>query len=159
MVAQSKALRPLILIRSAERAETVALSAERNVGRSFSLRHDARRQPCASFHAKGLQGNIQGVFCRRCFVKSCVISTLFRNGLPRQSLPSALFLSFPLLPLSDFRSSPCAEASKASMDCLNRHDYDRDKCLDFFQAYRDCKKAWVRPIIPSSSPYRPRHAR
>ena len=35
------------------------------------------------------------------------------------------------------------------MDCLNRHDYDRDKCLDFFQAYRDCKKSWVRPIIPS----------
>lgn len=35
------------------------------------------------------------------------------------------------------------------MDCLNRHDYDRDKCLDFFQAYRDCKKVWVRPAIPS----------
>jgi len=33
------------------------------------------------------------------------------------------------------------------MDCLNRHDYDRDKCLDFFQAYRDCKKTWVRPTI------------
>ena len=33
------------------------------------------------------------------------------------------------------------------MDCLNRHDYDRDKCLDFFQAYRDCKKTWVRPAI------------
>ena len=33
------------------------------------------------------------------------------------------------------------------MDCLNRNDYDRDKCLDFFQAYRDCKKAWVRPTI------------
>jgi hypothetical protein len=33
------------------------------------------------------------------------------------------------------------------MDCLNRHDYDRDKCLDFFQAYRDCKKAWVRQTI------------
>jgi len=40
-------------------------------------------------------------------------------------------------------ADPCAEASKASMDCLNRHDYDRDKCLDFFQAYRDCKKAWI----------------
>ncbi|KAI0065500.1 hypothetical protein BV25DRAFT_1798376 [Artomyces pyxidatus] len=40
-------------------------------------------------------------------------------------------------------SSPCEEASKASMACLNRHDYDRDKCLDFFQAYRDCKKAWM----------------
>ena len=44
------------------------------------------------------------------------------------------------------------------MDCLNRHDYDRDKCLDFFQAYRDCKKLWVRPTI--LSPYLwPRHAR
>jgi len=40
------------------------------------------------------------------------------------------------------------------MDCLNRHDYDRDKCLDFFQAYRDCKKAWVRLTILS-----PFHAR
>ncbi|KAI8996558.1 hypothetical protein BD414DRAFT_381583, partial [Trametes punicea] len=38
--------------------------------------------------------------------------------------------------------SPCAAASKASMDCMNHHDYDRDKCLDYFQAYRDCKKAW-----------------
>ncbi|KAH9964396.1 hypothetical protein BJV74DRAFT_302893 [Russula compacta] len=39
-------------------------------------------------------------------------------------------------------ADPCEEASKASMDCLNRHDYDRDKCLDFFQAYRDCKRVW-----------------
>lgn len=39
--------------------------------------------------------------------------------------------------------SPCAEASKASMDCMNHNDYDRDQCLDYFQAYRDCKKAWV----------------
>ncbi|KAI0731178.1 hypothetical protein C8Q76DRAFT_717900 [Earliella scabrosa] len=38
---------------------------------------------------------------------------------------------------------PCAEASKASMDCMNHHDYDRDKCLDYFRAYRDCKKAWM----------------
>ena len=42
-------------------------------------------------------------------------------------------------------ASPCAEASKASMDCMNHHDYDRDKCLDYFRAYRDCKKAWVSP--------------
>jgi hypothetical protein len=33
------------------------------------------------------------------------------------------------------------------MECLNRNDYDREKCLDFFQAYRDCKKAWVRPTF------------
>ena len=26
---------------------------------------------------------------------------------------------------------------------MNKNDYDRDKCLDYFQAYRDCKKAWV----------------
>ena len=60
-----------------------------------------------------------------------------------------------VLPLPDLilirLESPCAEASKASMDCLNRHDYDRDKCLDFFQAYRDCKKEWVRPSILSLS--------
>lgn len=39
--------------------------------------------------------------------------------------------------------SPCADASKASMDCLNRNDYDRDACLAYFQAYRDCKSTWV----------------
>ncbi|PIL24985.1 hypothetical protein GSI_12872 [Ganoderma sinense ZZ0214-1] len=38
---------------------------------------------------------------------------------------------------------PCAHATKASLDCMNKHDYDRDKCLDYFQAYRDCKKAWM----------------
>jgi len=65
-------------------------------------------------------------------------------------------LCSPVLPLPDLilipLESPCAEASKASMDCLNRHDYDRDKCLNFFQAYRDCKKEWVRPITVSLSP-------
>ncbi len=29
------------------------------------------------------------------------------------------------------------------MECMNRNDYDRDACLGYFQAYRDCKKAWV----------------
>ncbi|KAI0343237.1 hypothetical protein BDW22DRAFT_1329085 [Trametopsis cervina] len=38
---------------------------------------------------------------------------------------------------------PCEEAAKASYACLNRFDYDRDKCTDFFQAYRDCKKSWI----------------
>ncbi|KAL0575281.1 Mitochondrial copper homeostasis protein [Marasmius crinis-equi] len=44
---------------------------------------------------------------------------------------------------SPISNSPCAEASKASMACMNKYDFDRDKCLDYFQAYRDCKKAWV----------------
>lgn len=44
---------------------------------------------------------------------------------------------------SDLYISPCAAASKASMDCLSRNDYDRDACLEYFQAYRDCKNTWV----------------
>jgi hypothetical protein len=27
---------------------------------------------------------------------------------------------------------------------MNKNDYDREACSDVFQAYRDCKKAWVR---------------
>ncbi|KDQ18932.1 hypothetical protein BOTBODRAFT_28412 [Botryobasidium botryosum FD-172 SS1] len=38
---------------------------------------------------------------------------------------------------------PCYESSKASMDCLNKNSYDRDSCLHLFQAYRDCKSAWL----------------
>ena len=44
---------------------------------------------------------------------------------------------------ADASSSPCAAASQASMDCLNRNDYDRDACIEYFQAYRDCKNTWV----------------
>ncbi|KAJ2925568.1 hypothetical protein H1R20_g11530, partial [Candolleomyces eurysporus] len=40
-------------------------------------------------------------------------------------------------------ADPCAEASKASMDCLNRNNYDRDACLEYFQAYRECKNTWI----------------
>ncbi|OCH93683.1 hypothetical protein OBBRIDRAFT_703040, partial [Obba rivulosa] len=38
---------------------------------------------------------------------------------------------------------PCTEASKASLACMDRNDYDRDKCMDFFRAYRNCKKEWM----------------
>ncbi|EGN96594.1 hypothetical protein SERLA73DRAFT_58401 [Serpula lacrymans var. lacrymans S7.3] len=40
-------------------------------------------------------------------------------------------------------TDPCESAAKASMACMDRNSYDRDKCLDFFQAYRDCKKTWL----------------
>ncbi|EIW79252.1 hypothetical protein CONPUDRAFT_60192 [Coniophora puteana RWD-64-598 SS2] len=40
-------------------------------------------------------------------------------------------------------SFPCEGAAKASMKCMDKNNYDRDKCLDFFQAYRDCKKTWL----------------
>ena len=66
---------------------------------------------------------------------SCVLS-IYRVGFfSCLALPSAKKYD---------TTSPCAAAAKASMDCLNRHDYDRDSCLDYFQAYRDCKKTWVR---------------
>lgn len=51
--------------------------------------------------------------------------------------------NFACLPVPVLPTSPCAAASEASMECMNRNSYDRDACLDYFQAYRDCKKAWV----------------
>ncbi|KAG2160051.1 uncharacterized protein EDB93DRAFT_1074062 [Suillus bovinus] len=33
--------------------------------------------------------------------------------------------------------------SKASLSCMDNNDYNRDNCLDFFQTYRDCNKAWL----------------
>ncbi|KAL1941130.1 hypothetical protein VTO73DRAFT_7342 [Trametes versicolor] len=56
-------------------------------------------------------------------------------------VPESYTKRFKDKPVSKF-VDPCAEASKASMDCMNHNDYDRDQCLDYFQAYRDCKKAW-----------------
>ncbi|KAG1741169.1 hypothetical protein EDB19DRAFT_1706739 [Suillus lakei] len=39
--------------------------------------------------------------------------------------------------------SHAEQAAKASLSCMDRNDYNRDNCMDFFQAYRDCKKAWL----------------
>jgi len=38
---------------------------------------------------------------------------------------------------------PCAEAAKLSMKCLDVNGYDKKKCADFFQSYRDCKLKWT----------------
>ncbi|KIM53936.1 hypothetical protein SCLCIDRAFT_137775 [Scleroderma citrinum Foug A] len=40
-------------------------------------------------------------------------------------------------------TDPCEDAAKASLTCMDRNEYDRGKCEDFFQAYRDCKRAWL----------------
>jgi cytochrome c oxidase assembly protein subunit 23 len=37
---------------------------------------------------------------------------------------------------------PCAEASKMSLKCMERNNFDRDQCMEYFHAYRDCKKEW-----------------
>ncbi|KAJ7281797.1 hypothetical protein C8J57DRAFT_1298567 [Mycena rebaudengoi] len=38
---------------------------------------------------------------------------------------------------------PCEAASKASLKCMDKNNYDRSECMDYFQAYRDCKAAWI----------------
>ncbi|CCE63669.1 hypothetical protein TPHA_0F01870 [Tetrapisispora phaffii CBS 4417] len=39
---------------------------------------------------------------------------------------------------------PCDESAKMSFKCLDMNDYDRDKCRAYFDAYRECKKQWLR---------------
>ena len=43
---------------------------------------------------------------------------------------------------------PCQDAANRSLKCLRRNMGDRDMCTDYFQAYRDCKKKWVRFLPP-----------
>ncbi|KAI5295348.1 Mitochondrial copper homeostasis protein [Ascosphaera acerosa] len=38
---------------------------------------------------------------------------------------------------------PCQEFATKSIRCLNRNGGNRELCSDYFQAYRDCKKAWM----------------
>ncbi|QVM13294.1 Mitochondrial copper homeostasis protein [Coccidioides posadasii str. Silveira] len=45
-------------------------------------------------------------------------------------------------PASQF-FDPCQEFADRSIKCMRRNAGDRDMCTDYFQAYRDCKKAWM----------------
>ncbi|KIO15647.1 hypothetical protein M407DRAFT_243695 [Tulasnella calospora MUT 4182] len=38
---------------------------------------------------------------------------------------------------------PCAGASKASMKCLDQNNYNKAACSAYFEAYKECKKAWM----------------
>ncbi|EPQ26662.1 uncharacterized protein PFL1_05642 [Pseudozyma flocculosa PF-1] len=40
-------------------------------------------------------------------------------------------------------TDPCAKAAKQSMKCLDDNNYDRTKCGEVFNQYRECKKAWT----------------
>ncbi|SCV67758.1 BQ2448_5369 [Microbotryum intermedium] len=40
-------------------------------------------------------------------------------------------------------ADPCEIARQQSMKCLDRNSYNKSKCTDFFQAYRDCKQTWL----------------
>lgn len=37
---------------------------------------------------------------------------------------------------------PCQEAANRSLKCLRRNGGARDMCMDYFDAYRECKKQW-----------------
>lgn len=38
---------------------------------------------------------------------------------------------------------PCQESAQMSFNCLDRNNYDRDMCKEYFDAYRECKKQWL----------------
>ncbi|EHS64274.1 Mitochondrial copper homeostasis protein [Puccinia graminis f. sp. tritici] len=38
---------------------------------------------------------------------------------------------------------PCQAARKASHRCLDRNNYDKSLCYDYFEVYRECQKRWV----------------
>lgn len=42
----------------------------------------------------------------------------------------------------DRKTNPCQEESEASMKCLVENNYDKSKCGFYFEAYKECKRAW-----------------
>ena len=38
---------------------------------------------------------------------------------------------------------PCQESSKMSFKCLELNNYDKSKCKEYFDAYKECKKQWL----------------
>lgn len=38
---------------------------------------------------------------------------------------------------------PCTESAKMSLNCLDRNNYDRSQCKEYFDAYRECKRLWL----------------
>ncbi|CCC68784.1 hypothetical protein NCAS_0B07000 [Naumovozyma castellii] len=39
---------------------------------------------------------------------------------------------------------PCQECSEMSRKCLERNPFDKSQCQEYFDAYRDCKKMWMK---------------
>lgn len=39
---------------------------------------------------------------------------------------------------------PCQESANMSIKCLELNNFDRDMCHEYFKAYRECKKEWMR---------------
>ena len=54
-----------------------------------------------------------------------------------------MFMSAETRYMNNIPSSPCEAAAKASMDCLDKNNYKRSRCIPLFEAYKECKKTWV----------------
>lgn len=39
---------------------------------------------------------------------------------------------------------PCKESADMSFKCLDRNNFNRALCQEYFDVYRDCKKQWLR---------------
>ena len=48
-----------------------------------------------------------------------------------------------LIPTDSIVLDPCEDARKESMRCLDKNNYNRDACTEFFRSYRACKKLWL----------------
>lgn len=38
---------------------------------------------------------------------------------------------------------PCQQASQMSLGCLERNNYDKEACIEYFKAYKECRQEWV----------------
>lgn len=44
---------------------------------------------------------------------------------------------------SDRRANPCSAEAKASLKCLDDNNFNRTVCERYFEAYKNCKRAWT----------------
>ncbi|VVT54555.1 uncharacterized protein SAPINGB_P004134 [Magnusiomyces paraingens] len=38
---------------------------------------------------------------------------------------------------------PCQQASQMSLGCLERNNYDKEACIEYFKAYKECRQEWM----------------
>lgn len=54
-----------------------------------------------------------------------------------------ILISFTYRKLPSQFYDPCQKASKMSMSCLERNNYDKDMCIEYFKAYKECRQEWM----------------
>ncbi|ORX95952.1 hypothetical protein K493DRAFT_260077 [Basidiobolus meristosporus CBS 931.73] len=59
-----------------------------------------------------------------------------------QPNPKSIHRQFDIKEASKFLD-PCAEHTKRSYKCLDKNNYDKSKCTQFFDEYKECKRKWL----------------